>query len=158
MPVIPVNPNYHAASAVRKWTPSAAIRESPPRAAKTRANKALLHGDGASASTPRCHDVASIAAASVATDAGNVAGLADAHAVSAAALAASGGSIASPARSVNSSNSSDSGNSDMIGRDCAACECQSTGLTDFTNSPPPGEHYFAADGDSVDYDMPTGSK
>jgi len=86
MPVIPVNPNHPAASAARKQTPSAAVRESPPRAAKTRANNALMHG--ASASPPRCHDVASVAVASVATDAGNVAGLTAALAVSTATLAA----------------------------------------------------------------------
>jgi hypothetical protein len=85
MPVIPVNPNHPAASAARKQTPSAAVRESPSRAAKARANNALMHG--ASASAPRCHDVASVAVASVATDAGNDAGLAAAHAISAAALA-----------------------------------------------------------------------
>ena len=97
-----------------------------------RTNNALMHG--ASASAPRCHDVVSVAAASVATDAGNAAGLADAHAVSAATLAAAAGSVASPARSINSSISSDSDNSDMIGGGCAA---------------------FAADGDDVDKDMPT---
>ena len=44
----------------------------------------------------------------------------------------------------------------MIGGDCAAFGRQSTGLTDFTNSPPPGEDYFSADGDDVDEDdMPT---
>ncbi len=115
MPVIPVNPNHPAASAARKRTPSAAVRESPPRAAKARANNALMHG--ASASAPRCHDVASVAIASVATDAGNTAGLAAAHAVSAAVLvlAATAGSIASPVCSVNSSNSSNSKDSVMIG-------------------------------------------
>ncbi len=117
MPVIPDNPNHPAASAARKRAPSAAVLESPPRAAKTRADNALLHG--ASASAPRCHDVASVAAASVATDAGNAAGLADAHAVTDAALAAAAGSVALPALSVNSSNSSDSDVSDMIGGDCA---------------------------------------
>ncbi len=34
MPVIPVNPNHPTASAARKRTPSAAVYESPPRAAK----------------------------------------------------------------------------------------------------------------------------
>jgi hypothetical protein len=116
MPVIPVNLNHPTASAACKRTPSAAICESPPRAAKTRANNALMHG--ASASAPRCHDVASVAVTSVATDAGNnAAGLAAAHAVSAAALAlaAAGGSIASPVCPVNSSNSSNTEDSDMIG-------------------------------------------
>jgi hypothetical protein len=116
MPVIPVNPNHPAASAACKWTPSAAVRESLPQAAKTRANNALMHG--ASASAPWCHDVASVAVASVATDAGNnAAGLAAAHAVSAAslALAAAAGSIASPVCPVNSSNSSNTEDSDMIG-------------------------------------------
>ena len=115
MPVIPVNPNHSAASAARKRTPSATVRESPPQAAKARANNALMHG--ASASAPRCHDVASVAVASVTTDAGNTAGLAAAHAISAAALAlaATAGSIALPVCSVNSSNSSNSEDSDMIG-------------------------------------------
>ncbi len=112
-PVIPVSPNHPAASAACKRTPSAAVHESPPRAAKARANNALMHR--ASASAPRCHDVASVAAASVAKDAGNAAGLAAAHAVSAAALAAAVGSIASPVCSVNSSNSSNSEDSDMFG-------------------------------------------
>ena len=70
--------------------PNAAVHESPPRAAKVRANNSLIHG--ASASAP--HDVASVAAASVATDAGNAAGVAAAHAVSASALAAAAGSVA----------------------------------------------------------------
>ena len=48
MPVIPVNPNHPSASAARKWTPSAVICESPPQAAKARANNALMHGDSAS--------------------------------------------------------------------------------------------------------------
>ena len=71
MPVIPVNPNHPAASAACKRTPSAAVRESPPRAAKARADNALMQ-HGASASPPQCHDVASasVAVASVATDAG----------------------------------------------------------------------------------------
>jgi len=139
MPVIPFNLNHPAAS------PSAALRESPQRAAKTRANNALLHV--ASASAPWCHDVASVASASVATDAGNAAGLADAHAVTDVAAA---GRVSSPACSVNSSNSSDSDDLDMIGGDCVDFGRQSTGLTDFTNSPPPREDYFSADGDDVD--------
>jgi len=116
MPVIPVNPNHPAASAVRKRTPSAAVRKSPPQAAKARANNALMHGASASR-PPRCHDVASVAVASVATDAGNAAGPASALAVSTTTLvAAAAGSLASPACSVNSSNdSSDSKDSDMIG-------------------------------------------
>ena len=109
----PVNPNHPAASAACKRTPSAAIGESPPRAAKARANNALMHR--ASVSAPRCHDVASVAASSVATDAGNAAGLAAAHAVSAPALAAAAGSMASSVCSINSSNSSDSEDSDMVG-------------------------------------------
>jgi hypothetical protein len=59
-------------------------------------NIALMHGS--SASTP--HVASVLAAASVATDTGNDAGLAAAHAVSAAALAAG-------------SNSSDSDDSDI---------------------------------------------
>jgi hypothetical protein len=83
--------------------PSAAVRKSPPQAAKARSNNALIHGHGASASAPRCHDVASVAVASVATDARNAAGLAAAHAVSVAALAlaAAAGSITLPVCSVN---------------------------------------------------------
>jgi hypothetical protein len=149
MPVIPVNPNHPAASAVRKRTPSAAVRKSPPQAAKARANNALMHGASASR-PPRCHDVASVAVASVATDAGNAAGPASALAVSTTTLvAAAAGSLASPACSVNSSNdSSDSKDSDMIGG----------------GDPPPGspseEEYefseFPADGDDADNnDMPT---
>ncbi len=157
VPVIPVNRNHPAASAARKRTPSAAVRESPPRAAKARANNALM--PGASASTPRCHDVASVAAVSVATDAGNAAGVAAAHDLSAAALAAAAGSVASPVCSVNSSYSSDSDDSDMIGGDCADRGRQSTGLSDFIDSSPcssGGDNYdFAADGDDVDDDMPT---
>jgi hypothetical protein len=84
MPVIPVNPNLPAASAAHKRTPSAAVRKSPPRAAKAKANNALMHG--ASASPPPCHDVASVGVASVAMDAGNAAGLASALAVSTATL------------------------------------------------------------------------
>jgi hypothetical protein len=93
MPVIPVNPNHPAASAARKRTPSAAVRESPPRAAKTRTNNALMHGASASP-PPLCHDGASVGVASVATDAGNAAGLASALAVSTATLAAAAGSPA----------------------------------------------------------------
>ena len=112
-------------------------------------NNVLLHG--ASASAPRCHDVASVADASVARDTGNAAGLDNSHAVTDATLAAAAGSVALPARSVNSSNYSDSDDS------CAAFGRQSTGLTDFTYYyPPPGEDYFSADGDDVDEDnMPT---
>ena len=108
---------------------------------------------------PRCHDVASVAAVSVTTDAGNAAGVAAAHDVSAAALAAATGSIASPVCSVNSSYSSDSDDLDMIGGDCADLGHQSTGLSDFIDSPPgsPGgdDYDFAADGDDVNNDMPT---
>jgi hypothetical protein len=86
MPVIPVNPNHPAASAARKLTHSAAIHESPPAAAKMRANNALTNG--ASASAPWYHDVVSVAAASVATNTGNVTDLADAHAVSVTTFAA----------------------------------------------------------------------
>ena len=59
--------------AVRKWTPCA-VRESPPPPAKAKVNIALMHG--ASASNPRCHNVASVAAASGTMDAVNAAGLA----------------------------------------------------------------------------------
>ena len=114
--------------------PSAAVRKSPPQAAKARSNNALIHGHGASASAPRCHDVASVAVASVATDARNAAGLAAAHAVSVAALAlaAAAGSITLPVCSINSSNSSNSKDSDMIGG---------------------GDDYdFPADGDATDND------
>ncbi len=52
MPVIPVNPNHPTASAARKRTPSAAVRESPPRAANARATNALMHGASASAPWP----------------------------------------------------------------------------------------------------------
>jgi hypothetical protein len=114
MPVIPVNQNHPAASAARRRTPRSAVRESPPRAAKDRANNALMQHGGASASPPRCHDVASVDVASVlAMDAGeitdaaqNAAGLASALAVSTATFAAAAG------RSNDSSDSEDSG---MIG-------------------------------------------
>jgi hypothetical protein len=147
MPVIPVNPNHPTASAAHKRTPSAAVHESPPQAAKARANNALMHG--ASASPPRCHNVASVAVASVATDAGNAAGLASALAVSTTTLVAAAGSLASPACSVNSSNdSSDSKDSDMIGGG------------DSLPGSPSGDDYefleFPADGDDADDDdMPT---
>ena len=59
--------------------------------------------------------VASVAAASVDTDAGNATGLAAVHAVSATALAAAASSVATPVCSVYSKNSSDSEDSDMIG-------------------------------------------
>jgi hypothetical protein len=63
-----------------------------------------------------CHNVASVAVASVAMDAGNAAGLAAALAISTATLAATVGSVTLPACSVNSSNdSSDSEDFDMIG-------------------------------------------
>jgi hypothetical protein len=101
MPVSPVNPNHPTASTARKQTPSAAVHQSPPRAAKIRANNALVHG--ASASAPW-----------IATDAGNGAGLANAHAVSVAAFAAAAGSVTASARSDDSSNSSES-DSDIIG-------------------------------------------
>jgi hypothetical protein len=90
MPVIPFNPNHPAASTACKRTPSAAVCKSPSRAAKVRANNALMHE--ASAPPPPCHDVASVAVASVATDTGNAAGLALALAVSTATLAAAAGS------------------------------------------------------------------
>jgi len=135
MPVIPVNPNHPAASAASKRTPSAAVHESPPRAAKARANNALMHG--ASASLPQCHDVASVAVASVAMDAGNAAGLASARAVSTATFAAAAGSLAN-----------DSKDSDMIGGG------------DSPPGSPSGDDYefseFPADGDDADDDdMPT---
>ncbi len=90
MPVIPVNPNHLAASAARKRTPSAAVCESPPRAAKSRANNALVHG--ASASTPW-----------IDRDADNSVGLANANAVPVAAFAAAEGRAAASARSYDSS-------------------------------------------------------
>jgi len=150
MPVIPVNPNHPAESAARKRTPSAAVRESPPRAvAKARANNALMHGASASR-PPRYHVVASVAVASVAMDAGNAAGLAAALAVSTAtSVAAAAGSLALPACSVNSSNdSSDSEDSDMMGGG------------DSPPGSPSGDDYefseFPADGDDADDDdMPT---
>ena len=158
MPVIPVNPNHPAASPVCKQTPSAAIQKSPPRAAKMRANNALMHGTSASA--PWYHDVVSVAAASVATDAGNAAGLTDAHAVSVAAFAAAAGSVALPAHSVNSSNSSEKVIWTLFGGvgGRAAFGHKSTGLPNFSDQLPM-EDYFSADGDDVDdnmdNDMPT---
>ncbi len=92
MPVIPVNPNHPAASAARKRTPSAAVRKSPPRAAKSRANNALMHG--ASSPTP-----------GIATDADNSVGLADVNAVPVVLFAAAAGSVAASARSYDSSSS-----------------------------------------------------
>ncbi len=100
---------YPTASAARKRTPSAAICKSPPRAAKVRANNALMHG--ASASAPR-----------IATDADNGIGLAHAHAISVAAFAAAVDSVAASARSYDSSNSSES-DLDIIGGGCAASGC-----------------------------------
>jgi hypothetical protein len=147
MPVmIPVNQNHPAASAARKRTPRLAVRESPPRAAKDRANNALMQYGGASASPPRCHDVASVDVASVlAMDAGeitdaaqkNAAGLASALAVSTATFAAAAG------RSNDSSDSEDSG---MIG-----------GGADIPpGSPSAGDDYeFSDDDDADDDDMPT---
>jgi hypothetical protein len=101
MPVIPVNPNHPAASAARKRTPSVAVSESPTRAAKIRANNALMQ-HGASAAAPL-----------IATDADNGIRLAHAHAVSVAAFAAAG-SVAASARFYDSSNSSES-DLDIIG-------------------------------------------
>jgi hypothetical protein len=113
MPVIPVNPNHPAASATRsKRTPIAAVRESPPRAAKERANNALMQ-HGASASPPRCPDVASVAVASVATDAGEKTDAAKNAAGLASALAGSTATIAAAADSSNDSSNSE--DSDMIG-------------------------------------------
>jgi hypothetical protein len=43
MPVIPVNPNHPAASAARKQTANAAVRESPPRAAKAQVSVPRIH-------------------------------------------------------------------------------------------------------------------
>ena len=122
MPVNPINPNHPAASTARKWTPSVSVCESPPRAAKARANNALMQ-HGASAPPPWCQDVAAVAVTSVATDAGkktdvakNAAGLSSALAISTANLATAAGSLTEPACSVNSSNdSSNSEDSDMIG-------------------------------------------
>ena len=145
MPVIPVNLNHPAASAARKHTPSVAVRKSPPWAVKVRVNNALMHG--ASASRPSwCHNVASVAVASVPMDAGNAAGLASALAVSTATLvAAAAGSLASPTCSVNSSNdSSGSKDSAMIGG------------VDSPPGSPSGDNYefseFPVDGDGADDD------
>jgi len=83
----------HHQRAARKQTPSA-VHESPPPPVKARANIALMHG--ASASTPQCHNVASVAAvtaAYVTMDTANAFGLAGAaHAISVASLAASSNS------------------------------------------------------------------
>ena len=95
---------------------------------------------GTSASAPWYHDVVSVAAASVATVAGNAAGLAYAHAVSVATFAASAGSVALPARSVNSNNSSES-DLDIIRGGRAASGCKSTGLPNFSDQPSM-EDYF----------------
>jgi len=100
MPVVPVNPNHPAASAARKWTPSAAVRELPPRAAKSRANNALMHGS----STP---------APGIATDADNSFSLANVNAVPVVLFAAAAGSVAASARSYDSSSSES--NLDIIG-------------------------------------------
>jgi hypothetical protein len=110
MPVIPVNPNHPAASAARKRTPSAAVCKLPPRAAKIRANNALMHG--ASASAPR-----------IVMDADNGIGLAHAHAISVAAFAAAADSVAVSARSYDSSNSSESDLDIIGGEGCAASGC-----------------------------------
>ena len=139
MPVIPVNPNHPAASAARKRTPSAAVRESPPRAAKIGANNALVHG--ASACAPR-----------IATDADNGAGLANVHAVSVAAFAAAAGSVPASARSDDSSNSSES-DLDIIGGGCAASGQKSTDMPELLDQQPQEEDYFSAGGDDVDNDM-----
>ena len=148
MPVIPVNPNHPAASAACKRTPSAAVCESPPRATKTRANNALMHGASASPPPP-CHDGASVGVASVPTDAGNAAGLASALAVSTATLAAAAGS---PACSVNSSNdSSDSKGSDMIAGGGNSSPDSPNGRDDYDFSEFPTNGDDAAD----DNDMPT---
>ena len=94
----------------------------------------------------------SVAAASVATDTGNAAGLADAHVISVAAFTAAAGSVALPACSVNSSNSSESDLVIIGGGCCAASGRKSTGLPNFSDQPPM-EDYFSADGDDVDNDM-----
>ena len=135
MPVIPVNPNHPAASAARKRTPSAAVRESPPRAAKSRANNALMHG--ASAPAPR-----------IATeeDADNSVGLANVNAVPVVLFAAAAGSVAASARSYDSSGSSES-DLDIIGGGCAASGQKSTGM------PESSDQEFSAGGDDVDDDM-----
>ncbi len=112
-PVIPVNPNHPAASATRsKRTPIAAVRESQPRATKERVNNALMQ-HGASASPPRCPDVASVAVASVATDAGEKTDAAKNAAGHASALAGSTATLAAAAGSSNDSSNSE--DSDMIG-------------------------------------------
>ena len=149
MPVIPVNPNHPAASAACKWTPSAAVRESPPQATKARTNNALMHG-ASDSHPPWCHDVVSVAVASVTTDAGNTTSLASALAVSTATLvAAAAGSLTSPACSVNSSNDS-SGSKDS----------DRNGGVDSPPGSPSGNNYefseFPVDGDDADDDnMPT---
>jgi hypothetical protein len=122
MPVIPVNPNHPTASAAHKRTPSVAVHESPPRAAKIRVNNALVHG--ASASAPR-----------IAMDAGNGAGLANAHVVSVAAFAAAAGSVAAPAHSDDSSTSSES-DLDIIGGGCTASGQKSTGMPELSDQQP----------------------
>ena len=106
MHVIPVNPNHPAASAARKRTPSAAVRKSPPRAAKSRANNALMHGS----STP---------APGITTNADNSVGLDNVNAVPVVLFAAAAGSVAASARFYDSSNSSES-DLDIIGGGCTA--------------------------------------
>ncbi len=118
-----------------------------------------------SAPAPR-HDhdgMASVAASSVATGTGaaNFPTAIYARAASTAAYATAAGRVALPALSVNSSSSSDSDNSDMIGGDGATLGRKSTGLTDFTDSPPASPTFtseqdiFSANGDDVEDDMPT---
>jgi len=131
MPVIPVNPNHLAASAACKRTPSAAVRESPPRAAKSRANNALMHG--ASAPAPL-----------IATDADNSFSLANVNAVPVVLFAAAAGSVAASARSYDSSSSES--NLDIIGGGCTASGRKSTGM-------PESSDQFSAGGDDVDDDM-----
>jgi hypothetical protein len=137
MPVIPVNQNHPAASAARKRTPpSAAVRESPPRAAKDRANNALMQHGGASAS--------------VATDAGEKTDAAE----NAAGLASSALSVSTAtflaAAAGRSNDSSDSEDSDMIG-----------GGADIPPGSPSGDNYEFSeypaddDDDADDNDMPT---
>jgi len=103
--------------------------------------------------------VASVAVASVATDAGkktdvakNAAGLSSALAISTATLAAAAGSLTEPACSVNSSNdSSNSEDSDMIGGGDSPPGSPSGNDYEFSEFP-------ADEDDAHDDDMPTDSE
>ena len=113
-----------------------AVCESPPRAAKSRANNALMHG--ASAPAPR-----------IATeeDADNSVGLANVNAVPVVLFAAAAGSVAASARTYDSSGSSESDLDIIGGRGCAASGRKSTGM------PKSSDQEFSAGGDDVDDDM-----